>query len=100
MTRSATRTNIEIVIALLDAMRRKDLDTAIAHFAPEVVWQGLVPGVECPDRDAVGEMLAESIKQDIDAQQVEVLAGEEHAVLGVRSAELNELAGVILPGQL
>ena len=100
MTTSDTRTNIEIVIEFLEAMRRKDLGAALAHFSPEVVWEGLVPGVECQNRDAVEEMLAESIWDDIDANQVEVIAGTDHAVLGVRSAELKELAGVTLPGQL
>ena len=100
MTRSATRANIETVIAWLDAMRRKDLDAAVASFAPDVVWEGLVPGVECTNRDDVREMLSESIQDDIDVQQLEVLGGSGGAVLGVRSADLDELAGVKLDGQL
>jgi ketosteroid isomerase-like protein len=100
MTRSATRANIETVIAWLDAMRRKDLDAAVASFAPDVVWEGLVPGVECANRDDVREMLSESIQDDIDVEQLEVLGGSGRAVLGVRSADLDELAGVKLDGQL
>jgi ketosteroid isomerase-like protein len=100
MTRSATRANVEPVIAWLDAMRRKDLDAAVASFAPDVVWEGLVPGVECANRDDVREMLSESIHDDIDVEQLEVLGGSGRAVLGVRSADLDELAGVKLDGQL
>ena len=100
MTRSATRANVETVIAWLDAMRRKDLDAAVASFAPDVVWEGLVPGVECANRDDVREMLSESIQDDIDVEQLEVLGGSGRAVLGVRSADLDELAGVKLDGQL
>jgi ketosteroid isomerase-like protein len=100
MTRSATRANIETVIAWLDAMRRKDLDAAVACFAPEVVWEGLVPGVECANRDDVREMLTERIEADIDADHLEVVGGSDGAVLGVHSPELEELAGVRLNGQL
>jgi ketosteroid isomerase-like protein len=100
MTRSATRANIETVIAWLDAMRRKDLDAAVACFAPEVVWEGLVPGVECANRDDVREMFTERIEDDIDADHLEVVGGSDGAVLGVRSPELEELAGVRLNGQL
>jgi ketosteroid isomerase-like protein len=100
MTRSANRANIETVIAWLDAMRRKDLDAAIACFARDVVWEGLVPGVECANRNDVREMLSESIHDDIDVQHLEVLGGSDGAVLGIRSPDLNELAGVKLNGQL
>jgi ketosteroid isomerase-like protein len=100
MTRSATRANIETVITWLDAMRRKDLEAACACFAPDVVWEGLVPGVECSNRDQVLQMLRESIENEIDVEHLEVLGGSDGAVLGVRSAELDELAGVKLNGQL
>jgi ketosteroid isomerase-like protein len=100
MTTSAVRANIETMLAFLDAMRRRDLDAAVEYFAPEVVWEGLIPGVECPNRDAVREMLSESIDEDIDVDQLEVVGGEPHVVLGVRSPELEELAGVKLSGQL
>jgi ketosteroid isomerase-like protein len=58
VNRTAVRANIETVMAWLDAMRTKDLDAALACFDPQVVWEGLVPGVECSDRNAVREMLA------------------------------------------
>ena len=100
MTQTTARANIETVIAWLAAMRRKDLDAAIACFAPEVEWEGLVPGVECPNRDVVREMLRENIDEDIDAEHLEIIAGTDRAVLGSRSPQLEELAGVKLDGQL
>jgi hypothetical protein len=42
----------------------------------------------------------ERIEADIDADQLEVVGGSDGAVLGVRSPELEELAGVRLNGQL
>jgi ketosteroid isomerase-like protein len=98
--KTASRANIETVLAWLDAMRRQDLDAALTYFAPEVVWGGLIPGVECSNRDDVREMLSESIYDDIDVECLEVTGGDDHAVLGVRSPQLEELAGVTLKGQL
>jgi ketosteroid isomerase-like protein len=100
MTRTGARANIEIVMTWLDAMRRKDLDAAIALFAPDVVWEGLVPGVECSNRGAVSAMLDESLNDDIEVEQLDLIAGNDHAVLGIRSRQLEELAGVKLNGQL
>jgi len=100
MTRTNSRANIETVIAWLDAMRRKDLDAALGYFAPDVVWEGLVAGVECANRDDVREMLRESIDEDIDVVGLEIAAGVNAVVLGVRSPQLEELAGVKLDGQL
>jgi ketosteroid isomerase-like protein len=100
MARTAVRANVETMLAFLDAIRRRELDAAVGYFAPEVVWEGLVPGVECANRDAVREMLAESIDDDIDVDQLEVVGGDPHVVLGVRSRQLEELAGVKLSGQL
>jgi ketosteroid isomerase-like protein len=87
-------------MAWLDAMRTKDLDAALACFDPQVVWEGLVPGVECSDRNAVREMLSESIDENIDVEHLEVIGGWNHAVLGIKSPQLDELAGVKLNGQL
>lgn len=100
MTRTTTRRNLELVMTWLDAMRRKDLDDALACFAPDVVWEGLVPGVECRDRDDVRNMLAETLEEDLAVDALELIGSEDHVVLGVRSAELQELAGVTLSGQL
>jgi limonene-1,2-epoxide hydrolase len=100
MTITAARANIETLIAWLDAMRAKDLEAAIAYFEPDVVWEGLVPGVECANRDDVREMLSESINEDIDVEHLEVIGSDHYAVLGVRSPQLDELAGVKLHGQL
>ena len=100
MTKTNSTASVETVIAWLDAMRRKDLDGALGYFAPDVVWEGLVPGVECSNRDDVREMLRESIDEDIDVVGLEIVAGGNRVVLGVRSPHLEALAGVKLGGQL
>jgi ketosteroid isomerase-like protein len=100
MTRTESRATIEAVMVWLDAMRRKDLDAAVACFAPDVVWEGLVPGVECANRDEVRDMLSESLKDEMDVEHLEVVGGSHRAMLGVRSPALEELAGVKLDGQL
>jgi ketosteroid isomerase-like protein len=68
--------------------------------APEVVWEGLVPGVECRDRDAVRQMLEGSIRESRDVDHLELTAGAQRVVLGVRSPRFEELAGVTLNGEL
>jgi ketosteroid isomerase-like protein len=100
MTKTNSRASIETVIAWLDAMRREDLDAALGYFAPDVVWEGLVDGVECSNRDDVREMLREGIDEDMDVVALEIVAEGNRAVLGVRSPKLRELAGVELGGQL
>ncbi|MGH3706041.1 MAG: nuclear transport factor 2 family protein, partial [Agromyces sp.] len=85
MTRTNSRASIETVIAWLDAMRRKDLDGALGYFAPDAVWEGLVAGVDCSNRDDVREMLRESIDEDIDVVGLEIVAGGNRVVLGVHS---------------
>ena len=100
MPSSTSRDNIELIVAWLDAMRRRDIDAAVVDFAPDVVWEGLVPGVECSNRAAVREMLEHSIYNDIAVERLELMGGTEHAVLGVGSPELVELAGARLDGEL
>lgn len=100
MTKPNARANVETMIAWLDAMRRKDLYAAVGYFALDVVWEGLVEGVECSNREDVREMLRESIDENMDVVALEILATGDCAVLGVRSPQLQELAGVALGGQL
>ena len=100
MRASTHKANIETLVAWLDAMRRKDFDSAIEHFAPDVVWEGLAPGVECPNRNAVAELLPESILNDLDVTGLELIAAGDRVTLGIRSPQLRELAGVRLNGEL
>lgn len=99
---STTRENLEVVVAWLDAMRRRDLASIEKVLEPEVVWRGLPDGAVCENLDEVLDMLRtdelhEGLRS-IDA--LELVAGDGAVVLGVRSPELTEIGDVPLDGQL
>jgi hypothetical protein len=41
------RQNIELVLGFLDAIRRRDRETAAGFLHPEIVWRGVVPDLVC-----------------------------------------------------
>ncbi len=99
---SATRENLEVVVAWLDAMRRRDLSAVEALLEPTVAWRGLPADADCHNRDDVmdllrGDELHEGLRS-IDA--LELVAGDGVVVLGVRSPELDHIGDVPLNGQI
>jgi ketosteroid isomerase-like protein len=99
---SQTRENLEVVVAWLDAMRRRDLAAVEEVLEPDVVWRGLPADAVCHDRGEVLEMLrADELHEGLRAiGALELVAGDGTVVLGVRSPELNEIGEVPLEGQL
>jgi ketosteroid isomerase-like protein len=99
---SMSRKNLEVVVAWLDAMRRRDLAAITELLQPGVVWRALPADAVCHNRDDVLEMLeADELHEglrSIDA--LELVAGDGTVVLGVRSPELQEIGDVALTGQL
>ena len=77
-------------------MRSGDLDGVVTCFAPDVVWEALVPDSECRNRDDVRAMLEASIGGRVGVHGLEIAGGHEHVALGIRSPQLDELAGVKL----
>jgi ketosteroid isomerase-like protein len=69
--------------------------------ARDVVWRGIPEGVSCDSRDEVIDLLRTQIADGLpDAYAVELAAGETAVVVGYRAADLTEVAGVPLPGQV
>ncbi|MDQ3863747.1 MAG: nuclear transport factor 2 family protein [Actinomycetota bacterium] len=93
--------NIKTILAgWLDALRRNDLDAVKRRMAPDVFWQGIREDFVCKDREEAMEMLREQQREEHGVEALELVATEEKVVLGVRSAQLREVGGVPLGGQI
>jgi ketosteroid isomerase-like protein len=84
----------------LDALRRHDLATVERRMAPDIFWQGVREDFACANRDEAMEMLREQQCEEHGVEALELIATEEKVVLGVRSAQLQEVGGVPLEGQI
>src|SRR4051794_17445320 len=92
---------LEVLVAWLDAMRRQDLEALSDCYAPDVVWRGVVPEALCHDRREVLDLLAEQLADGLpQVQALEMIAGDHAVVLGFRSPDLTEVAGIALRGQI
>ena len=98
---SSRRRNLEVLVAWLDAMRRHDLEALSDCYAPDVVWRGVVPDAVCRNRQEVLDMLGDQLGEGLPrVDALELVATDSGVVLGVRSPDLTEIAGVPLAGQL
>jgi ketosteroid isomerase-like protein len=94
------RHNLEVIITWLDALRRRDLQALRAALDPAIVWEGVREDLSChgPDEVVAGFLAARDANYDIDA--LELIPAPEHVVLGVRRAELREINGTPLHGEI
>jgi ketosteroid isomerase-like protein len=94
------RHNLELMLAWLDALRRRDVEALRDGLDPTVVWEGLRADLSChgPDEVIAGFVSARDEGDDIDA--LELIPGPDHVVLGVRRPALREVAGIALDGQI
>jgi ketosteroid isomerase-like protein len=98
---SLQQDNLGVLVAWLDAMRRGDLEVIAEQFAPDVVWRGVPADAVCHDRCEVLDMLEGRLQEGFDSiEALELVAGEDTVVLGIRSPELSEIGDQPLPGQL
>src|SRR4051812_4142270 len=98
---SVHQDNLAVLVAWLDAMRRGDLDALAELYAPDVVWRGVPADAICHNRREVLDMLAAHITEGFESTQaLELTAGTNTAVLGVRSPALQRIGEQLLPGQL
>lgn len=93
------RANIELILEWLDALRRRDADGVGGVFADDIVWQGLHDDTVCRGRDSVVEGFMNARDQERDVDSLELIAAPDHVVLGIRSRDLDEVAGVAVGGE-
>jgi ketosteroid isomerase-like protein len=85
MTERAPESNIEIVFAdWLEAMRRGDLQTMENRLAPDVVHEGIRPGMACRSRQEVMAMAHRRSRRLPAPEAIELVAAGEHVVMSVR----------------
>ena len=94
------RHNLEVIIAWLDALRRRDLQALRSALDPAIVWQGVREDLLChgPNEVVAGFVAARDEAYDIDA--LELIPAPGHVVVGVRRAELREIDGTPLHGEI
>jgi ketosteroid isomerase-like protein len=88
------------VLDWVDALRRGDVDSIAERFHPDVVWVDVAGAVACEGRGQVLAWLHAAPVQPAQVDALELLADDDHAVLGVRNHARQGLAGVQLDGQL
>jgi hypothetical protein len=94
------RRNLELIIAWLDALRRRDLNALRSVLDPAVHWQGVRDDLSCdgPNEVVAGFVAARDEGYDVDA--LELIPSPTHVVLGVHRAELVEIDGTRLHGKI
>ena len=100
MNHEKAQANLQLVLDWIDALRRRDIDTIAERFHTNVTWTDLTGGVACKGREEVLAWLRTAPAQPPDVDALELLADDDHVVLGVRNHARQELAGVHLEGQL
>jgi limonene-1,2-epoxide hydrolase len=96
MSHEQAQANLEIVFDWMNAMRYRDIDTIGRLFDPAVVWVDVAGDVACDGRDHALAWLRSAPTELNEVDAVELLANDEHVVLGVRNHARDELAGVKL----
>jgi ketosteroid isomerase-like protein len=74
------RAKVELVIGFLDAIRRRDRDTAAGFLAPDVVWRGLHPEQFCSSPAEVVEGFVGQRDREIEVDRLELHGTEGGAV--------------------
>lgn len=100
MNHEQAQANLQLVLDWIDALRRGNIDAIAEHFHPDVAWEDVGGGVACEGREQVLAWLRVAPSQPTDVDALDLLAGADHAVLGVCNHARQELAGVQLDGQL
>ncbi len=94
------RTNIELTLGFLDAIRRRDRDAAGGWLHREVVWQGIVPDLVCRTPDDVLDIFLGRREEETEVDRLELVGAERGAVFAFHRPETWEVAGVEVRGAI
>jgi hypothetical protein len=98
---STSNQNLGVVLdGWIDALRRQDLEAMKRHMHAEVVWQGVREDFVCPDREHVLDSIRADAGKLPEVSAIELSCEDDQVLLGVRSADLTEVGGEVLHGQI
>lgn len=95
------RSNLErFVVGWLFGLGQGDLAPVRELLDPEIVWRGIREDLVCHGREEVLALLGEQLDDLPRPEVLEIVAGDEAVVMGVRSPDLGEVGGVPIPAQI
>jgi limonene-1,2-epoxide hydrolase len=92
------RHNIELLIAWLDALRRRDLPALTERLDPQATWQGVRLDLVCHGREEIVQTFVGQRDEGYDVDALELIGAADHAILNARLSEPQEIAGVTAQG--
>jgi len=87
------RHNIELMIAWLDALRRRDIEALLERLDPQTTWQGIRPDLVCQDSEIV-EIFVAQRDQDYDVDALELIGAPDHVILHFRLPEPPQIGDI------
>jgi len=87
--------NIDIVLGgLADAMRSRDPERIAEFLGPDLVWEGLEPGLRCDGRQQAMSLIRNRFAAaPLIVQAVEVIEAGAHVIVGLRGPGFNGTPG-------
>ncbi len=87
--------NIDIVLGgLADAMRSRDPERMAEFLGPDLVWEGLEPGLRCDGRQhAMSVIRKRFAAAPLIVQAVEAIEVGQHVIVGLRGPGFNGTPG-------
>src|SRR4051812_28909425 len=82
------RRNLDILIAWLDASRRRDRDAMRALLAPDATWQGVRPEWRCSTPDEIVDLWLTRAEALDDVESIDLASGGRRAVLHIQAPSL------------
>jgi len=94
------RRHIELVVAFVDALRRRDREAAAQCLEPQVVWQGIVHDLTCYGTRDVLDIFFGRREREFELERLEIIGTTRGAVFAFHHPEVWEVAGVEIRGAI